>query len=56
MWVISANNVRESPFPDSYRSSPLIMGRESTKSYVFSFRKWARWCAEWDRNPISGIK
>ena len=27
---------------------------KSTRSYNSSFNKWARWCAERDRNPISG--
>ena len=27
---------------------------KSSKSYNSSFNKWARWCEEWDRNPISG--
>ena len=27
---------------------------KSTKSYNSSFKKWASWCAERDRNPLSG--
>ena len=55
MGFISANNVRVATFLRQLQTSSSHHGGISQKkSCNSSFSKWASWCAEYDRNLISG--
>ena len=53
LGFISANNVRVAMYLFQ-AATDLDHLSWTDKSYNFPFSKWASWCAEQDRNPISG--
>ena len=54
VWVISGVDVRAATFLVTATDLVLSSWRDkSTKSYDSSIEKWACWCDERDKNPIS---
>ena len=55
VWAVSANNVSVATFLRQLQTLSFHHGERNPQSLTtLSFKKWASWCAEQDRNPLSG--